>query len=371
MQQTTKPKGLAKIWREIKRPFKKCMNRLLLDDESRRKMDEFRGFAKTKHVFVRSADPFHRRYIDYFHRRKGEISELIEKLIVGMDELSCDVVHRICSPYRFIAENDANCFLGDESHCLAIPLSVMISDREKEAERSEEVYKNKKVPYAGLYQEAHCLSDKEKVNLAYHSAYNLRCFSYDSVLSGLKGKDIIDGGAYFGDTSLAFAVFSPRSVHAFEPNDQTCAKMISLFSESGHNELMKVIPKAISRHTGTISFFGAGKVGDTTLPDVIQCDKIEVPCISLDDYCETENPDVGLIKLNIEGAEYDAIQGAVKTIRKFRPILAVDLYHTPKDFFEIKPFLESLDLKYRFFIRQRRYIYCSAHTSYCLYAWPE
>ena len=52
------------------------------------------------------------------------------------------------------------------------------------------------------------------------------------------------------------------------------------------------------------------------------------------------------------GKEYEVIRGAEKTIRKYRPVIICALYHNPVDFFCIKPFLESLNLGYRFAIRR-------------------
>lgn len=56
--------------------------------------------------------------------------------------------------------------------------------------------------------------------------------------------------------------------------------------------------------------------------------------------------------MDIEGAEWDAVHGAVETIKKFRPILLLSIYHTPTDFFQIKPFIEKLGCNYRFVVRK-------------------
>ena len=56
--------------------------------------------------------------------------------------------------------------------------------------------------------------------------------------------------------------------------------------------------------------------------------------------------------MDIEGSELEAIKGARNTICKFRPILLISVYHLPKDFFEIKPLIESLGLGYKFMFRK-------------------
>lgn len=57
-----------------------------------------------------------------------------------------------------------------------------------------------------------------------------------------------------------------------------------------------------------------------------------------------------MIKWDVEGAEYSSIVGAEKTIRAHRPVLLISIYHNGRDFFEIKPLLESWGLGYRFAI---------------------
>ncbi|MDR0522244.1 MAG: FkbM family methyltransferase, partial [Planctomycetaceae bacterium] len=68
--------------------------------------------------------------------------------------------------------------------------------------------------------------------------------------------------------------------------------------------------------------------------------------------CHENNVNPGCIKMDIEGLESAAIHGAAETIKKFKPVLLISIYHTPDDFFSIKPFIEDLNLGYRFLIRK-------------------
>ncbi|MEM2032456.1 MAG: FkbM family methyltransferase, partial [Candidatus Woesearchaeota archaeon] len=49
----------------------------------------------------------------------------------------------------------------------------------------------------------------------------------------------------------------------------------------------------------------------------------------------------------IEGYEYNAILGAEKTIKKYKPVLSISLYHTPRDFFEIPKLLKQWVPEYK------------------------
>jgi hypothetical protein len=44
---------------------------------------------------------------------------------------------------------------------------------------------------------------------------------------------------------------------------------------------------------------------------------------------------IDFIKLDVEGAEMDKLRGAQQSIERFKPKLAISLYHKPDDLFEI------------------------------------
>ena len=73
---------------------------------------------------------------------------------------------------------------------------------------------------------------------------------------------------------------------------------------------------------------------------------------TLDSYVEEHPMDIGLIKVDIEGAEQQFMKGARKTIEKYRPVLLMSIYHNADDFFHIKPIIESWNLGYKFKIHK-------------------
>jgi len=78
-----------------------------------------------------------------------------------------------------------------------------------------------------------------------------------------------------------------------------------------------------------------------------------VTAVTIDQIVEDEKSlRVGLIKLDVEGAEASTIEGGLRVICRDRPILIISVYHTPRDFFGIRPHLESLDLDYQFGFRK-------------------
>jgi len=65
-----------------------------------------------------------------------------------------------------------------------------------------------------------------------------------------------------------------------------------------------------------------------------------------------------MIKMDIEGAEFDALHGAEKTIRRDRPLLAVSVYHRQGDTLAIMDYLNSIVLEYRFWMRHYGLLQC-------------
>ena len=69
----------------------------------------------------------------------------------------------------------------------------------------------------------------------------------------------------------------------------------------------------------------------------------------MDDVLIDSNPT--FIKMDIEGAEYKALKGAERVIRKCHPKLAISVYHKPEDIFDIPSLILEYNSDYRFYLR--------------------
>ncbi|MBU2703218.1 FkbM family methyltransferase [Sporomusaceae bacterium BoRhaA] len=63
------------------------------------------------------------------------------------------------------------------------------------------------------------------------------------------------------------------------------------------------------------------------------------------------NSKVTLIKMDIEGAELKALQGAAQSIKNYKPKMAICVYHNPEDLWEISLYLKSIVPEYKIYLR--------------------
>jgi hypothetical protein len=77
---------------------------------------------------------------------------------------------------------------------------------------------------------------------------------------------------------------------------------------------------------------------------------VHVASMALDDLLLGQSTD--FIKLDLEGGEIAALNGAAQLIARCRPVLALSYYHRPQDLWKIPQLLRKLCPNYRFFLRQ-------------------
>ncbi len=166
------------------------------------------------------------------------------------------------------------------------------------------------------------------------------------------GKTIMDVGGYIGDSALIFQELGADKIYTFEAlpdNFELLKRTLAL------NNVKNVVAEnvALGAEKGECSLYVAGNCTGSVNRGIVYQGKIDVPVITLDDYVEEHKiENIGLIKVDIEGAEPDFLVGAKKTICEQRPILLISIYHNPHDFFELKPLIESWNLGYRFKIHK-------------------
>lgn len=175
------------------------------------------------------------------------------------------------------------------------------------------------------------------------------------VLQQVNGKAIIDGGAYIGDTIHLFRrLFSQSQIYSFEPVKKTFETLSKIYQQDAAVGTVTPINKGLGSKSGTLSINRYPQSNDALASIVVDYKKEHelVEVTTIDEEVKSRNLEVGLIKLNVEGFETEAIKGALQTIREQKPLLVISVGMLPQEFYELKPFIESLNLGYKFALRR-------------------
>lgn len=157
----------------------------------------------------------------------------------------------------------------------------------------------------------------------------------------------MDCGAFDGDTGFVLKKLKGEieSIVFFEPDQHNFNKLCS------NIKINRIAKEQILYPCGTwkendILRFNSGKKSSSGISEK---GDVMIQCVAIDDVLGDFAPT--FIKMDIEGAEYDALLGAKNSIRSSRPDLAISIYHRVEHMWEIPLLIDSFDIQYKFYIR--------------------
>jgi FkbM family methyltransferase len=174
----------------------------------------------------------------------------------------------------------------------------------------------------------------------------------------------VDCGACRLETSLRFLRHAPKTkaIYAFEPDGMHIPYIYQAI-EKNKLENVHFFEAAVSNQNGIMRFAGSeNRVFAGGVLDSVNGNK-DVAVNRIDDVIHEK---VTFIKMDIEGAELDALYGAEKTIIRDKPRLAICVYHSVNDIVDIPLYIHRLVPEYRLYMRH----HSSANDSTILYAIP-
>jgi FkbM family methyltransferase len=190
-----------------------------------------------------------------------------------------------------------------------------------------------------------------------HNHIKVRQYEYidENIKIKINADDIVlDCGACWGDTALFFAKELNENGHIFSfefiPNN------IEIFNKNiGLNTKLKdkitLIPKPLGEFNNKKIYYIDTGPGSRVVTEPIENSDIFYT-INIDTFfMEYGLEKVDFIKLDIEGSELPALKGAINTIQRFKPKLAISIYHSMNDFINISEYLHSLDCGYKFYLK--------------------
>ena len=143
--------------------------------------------------------------------------------------------------------------------------------------------------------------------------------------SSLRGREVLDIGAYIGETALYFLAHGAKRVVAVEPHPAAYREMVENIELNSAKDRVVPINAAVGGSRGL------AKIPiDISLEDVISMSALEprmiseryaeIPVVMLEDLMDRlEDP--YMIKLNCEGCEWEILRKSLESLKKFHVIL--------------------------------------------------
>ncbi len=168
------------------------------------------------------------------------------------------------------------------------------------------------------------------------------------IMKPCQNEIFIDGGCYDCSTDRLFIEWCGgkyNKIYAFEPDIKNYEKCLKEAESIPNLELAN---KGLWSREEILYFAGNAGQGSK----IIETQEQNVTAISVTSIDDVVGEDkVTFIKMDIEGAELEALKGARSTIIKHHPRLAISIYHKPEDIWEIPSYILSLSEDYKFYIR--------------------
>jgi len=229
--------------------------------------------------------------------------------------------------------------------------------------------------------------------------HNFEKFSFDSYSMNRRffqfseDEIYVDGGAFTGYTIAQFvrAVSGKfRHIHSFEPSDEN-NRTIKTMLFGLQNDYLQPLHSRVTLHEkglwdrGATLLFnpcqavepdGKGAIVNPSSAHIVEAgvvghiyDKqqeaersVQIPVTTID---AATNREATFIKLEIEGSELRALNGAKETIAKNRPKMAISIYHKPEDLETLLDFVLETGQDYRLGFRQHNPSVPDATVLYC------
>ena len=179
--------------------------------------------------------------------------------------------------------------------------------------------------------------------------FALQQYAYQPYVVVESGDVFLDCGACCGDTAIWALNNGAKTIYSFEPNLDNLAALQENAKNIGNGNII-ALPYGIGIKEEKLGLIGKAGSARTT-KNINNADYI-IDIITIDQWCFKNNIVPNFIKMDIEGAEIDALQGAKTIIQKYKPKLAICLYHKMSHMWEIPLLIKSLCDEYSFWCRK-------------------
>jgi FkbM family methyltransferase len=149
-------------------------------------------------------------------------------------------------------------------------------------------------------------------------------------------------------------------VYTFEPDPRNISFIKKNLSQNGLEYNVEIVTKAVSNQNGKGRFITSTdnscnwlELGIETIEELTSTEIVDM--VSLDVFCENLDR-VDVIKIDIQGGELNALKGAEKVIKKYRPILFVEVMDFSKDAKDTKAYLYELGYELHYLTKKSQLV---------------
>lgn len=191
-----------------------------------------------------------------------------------------------------------------------------------------------------------------------------------SLLNIGKQETYVDLGAYNGDTVDKFLRLTNKEfehIYAVEPDSRSFNRMVRRNYALGRGIFHPINAVAWNEDT-TLQFRQSGGRSSTAMREnggrYGRGRVVPVQAMKVDTLLEGKK--ATLLKLDVEGSEREALEGARETIAKYRPKLILSVYHRTEDLLELPLKIHDMHSGYRLYLRHHPYIPAWDVELYCI-----
>ena len=178
--------------------------------------------------------------------------------------------------------------------------------------------------------------------------FGLKQYNIKNIFEVKNDAVVFDIGAFKGDTAYFFSkkCSNKARIYAFEPD------------ENNYKVLLKIKDKyKLNNVIASNILFSNSETEINFLSMDLNRPAVKMKSTTIDKFVEENNIEkIDYIKMDVEGAEKNILEGSIKTIKKFKPSLAIAIYHGGKlfmeDFYNIPIFIKNvINEDYEYYIR--------------------
>ena len=151
-------------------------------------------------------------------------------------------------------------------------------------------------------------------------------------------RDIMDIGAYFGDSAYVLLSKTKRRVFSYEISEDNLKAFRFNAKRLEFPKRSILIPNAVSDSISKITIDNCFGLGCS----IKNKGNIDINTTTIDYEVNKYNMTLGFIKADVEGEGLKVLRGGMNSILKYRPVMDISIYHSYDELFEVSDIIANL-----------------------------